>query len=101
MTVTTLVKDLLGSGFNGNISNCLKILAEEQNTAIISVSSSASVAPPSMFRDLAVRHFRPVPFRILDRSSVPFHSAPFRKIVTTVLENLDRRITDYPHTPGV
>ena len=45
MTVTT--KDLLESNFSGNISNCLKILVEEQNTykvSIISVSSSASVA---------------------------------------------------------
>ena len=41
--------------------------------------------PPSMFRDLAVPHFRPVPFRILDRSSVPFRSAPFREIVTTMV----------------
>ena len=38
-----------------------------------------------MFRDLVVPHFRPVPFRILDRSSVPFRSAPFREIVTTDL----------------
>ena len=37
----------------------------------------------SLFRDLAVPHFRPVPFRTLDRSSVPFRSAPFREIVTT------------------
>ena len=47
MIAATPLKDLLGSGFNGNISNCLKILAEEQNAykvAIISVSSSASVA---------------------------------------------------------
>lgn len=47
MIATTPLKELLGSGFNGNISNCLRILAEEQNTykvAIISVSSSASVA---------------------------------------------------------
>ena len=43
----------------------------------------AVTAPPSMFRDLAVPHFRPVPFRTLDRSSVPFRSAPFREIVTT------------------
>ena len=33
-------------------------------------------APPTMFRDLAVPHFRPVPFRILDCSSVPFRSVP-------------------------
>ena len=34
---------------------------------------------------LHVPRFRPVPFRILDRSSVPFRSAPFREIVTTTI----------------
>ena len=45
--MTVMTKDLLESNFSGNISNCLKILVEEQNTykvSIISVASSASVA---------------------------------------------------------
>ena len=40
----------------------------------------AVTAPPSIFRDLAVPHFRPVPFRILDRSSVPFRETANRSL---------------------
>ena len=49
-----------------------------------------------MFRDLAVPHFRPVPFRTLDHSSVPFRSAPFREIVTTLSFATQHHLTFNP-----
>ena len=67
-------------------TDCRFVMCSEQSYVLKSHCAHSLVLCYLSVQLRKLRSVRPVPFRILDLSSVPFRSAPFREIATTPLK---------------